>query len=55
MHYLDDFDPTSPRVDLAQDRLHQMALDAQARDHAIRDMKAAGLHVNREELIASSF
>ena len=55
MHYLNDFDPTSPRVDLAQDRLHQMALDAQARDHAIRDMEAAGLHVNREELIASSF
>ena len=55
MHYLDDFDPTSPRVDLAQDRLHRMALASQARDHAIRDMEAAGLHVNREALIESAF
>jgi len=55
MHYLDDFDPTSPRVDLAQDRLHQMALDAQARDDALRDIKAAGLYVNREALIESAF
>ena len=55
MHYLNDFDPTSPRVDLAQDRLHRMALDAQAKDDALRDIKAAGLYINREALIESAF
>jgi len=55
MHYLNEFDSTSNRTDIAQDRVHRMALQAKARDTAFDDMEADGWYVNREELIASSF
>ena len=55
MHYLNEFDSTSNRTDIAQDRVHRMALLAKARDNALDDMEAAGWYVNREELVASSF
>ena len=55
MHYLNEFDSISNRTDIAQDRVHRMALLAKARDTAFDDMEAAGWYVNREELIASTF
>tara|TARA_B100001113_G_scaffold331950_1_gene308640 strand:+ start:85 stop:252 length:168 start_codon:yes stop_codon:yes gene_type:complete len=55
MHYLNEFDSIPNSTDIAQDRVHRMALLAKCRDTAFDDMEADGWYVNREEAIASSF
>tara|TARA_R100001443_G_scaffold70789_1_gene79119 strand:- start:433 stop:600 length:168 start_codon:yes stop_codon:yes gene_type:complete len=42
MHYLNDFDSTSPAVDLALDNLHRMALDAQEKDASLSEIRQSG-------------
>ena len=55
MQYLNDFDQISTRSDLHIDRYHLMALEAQAKERAIRDMEEEGLYVSREVKTASLF
>lgn len=54
MHYLNEFDLTPSSTDAALDKLHRMALEAQIKEQAIKDMKADGCYVS-EELLVNSF
>jgi len=55
MQYLNDFDLSTNRADIALDEVHRMALEAQALDHACEHMEAEGWYVNKETLVTTLF
>ena len=55
MQYRNDFDQISNRSDLLIDDYHRMALFAQAKERAIKDMEEEGLHVSPEVKATSLF
>ena len=55
MQYLNDFDLSTNRADIALDEVHKMALEAQALENACTDMEAEGWYVNKETLVTTLF
>jgi len=55
MQYLNDFDLSTNRADIALDEVHRMALEAQALENACTDMEAEGWYVNKETLVTALF
>ena len=46
MHYLDDFELTDTKADLALEDLHSMALAAQKKDASLSEVRQSGGYVS---------